>query len=87
MSPGRPSRAAELGADPHHLAATIYLALEAALSPGAAVAQADTRAATAQAAAIALLAVNVGRLVAALEADIASTSPLRFPTPPTLVQP
>lgn len=84
MSPGRPSRAAELGADPHHLSATIFHALEdaraSALSSSAAIA-----AATAQAAAIALLAVHVGRLADAMEADIANiarAATLPFPVPP-----
>lgn len=75
MSPGRPSRAAELGADPHHLAAVIYHGLIAGPSG----------AATAQAAAVALLAVNVGRLVDAMEADIANiprAATLPFPVPP-----
>lgn len=89
MSPGRPSRAAELGADPHHLSATIFHALEAASSvnlTSATAADASAAcAATAQAAAIALLAVNVGRLVDAMEADIASiprAATLPFPVPP-----
>lgn len=75
MSPGRPSRAAELGADPHHLSATIFKNLEGSA----------TAAATAQAAAIALLAVNIGRLVDAMEADIANiprAATLPFPVPP-----
>lgn len=83
MSPGRPSRAAELGADPYHLAATIFHALGADSDKVADVTAG--RAATAQAAAIALLAVNVGRLVDAMEADIANiprATALPFPVQP-----
>ena len=85
MSPGRPSRAAELGADPHHLSATIFHALDAANFPGATDPVAANCAATAQAAAVALLAINVGRLVDAMEADIANiprAATLPLPVPP-----
>lgn len=85
MSPGRPSRAAELGADPHHLSATIFHALDAANFPGATDQKAVVCAATAQAAAIALLAVHVGRLADAMEADVANVAraaALPLPVPP-----
>lgn len=80
MSPGVPSRVAELGGDPHRLAEAFHRTLVKAEK----VVERDASsvaslAAVMQAIAIQTLASNVGRLVEAIEADNA-TGHLVFPS-------
>jgi len=81
MSPGYKSRAAELGGDPARLQEFVFVSLNEAIGePGPQSVPAN--AAVAQAAAVALLAVQLGRLAAAIEADNASIAALPIPYPP-----
>ena len=77
MSPGYKSRAAELGGDPGRLQEFVHDALDGAINQPYARTRAN--AAVAQAAAVALLAVQLGRLVDAIERDAAT---LPFPAAP-----
>ena len=78
MSPGYKSRAAELGGDTGRLQEFVFDALnEASGEPGPQ--SVSALAAVAQAAAVALLAVQLGRLADAIEADNAT---LPFPAAP-----
>lgn len=83
MSPGVPSRVAELGGDPHRLAEAFHRALVRAEK----VVERDASsvaslAAVMQALAIQTLASNVGRLVEAIEADNERTPALSLPPAP-----
>lgn len=86
MSPGVPSRRAELGSDPHRLAEAFQrLLVNAEESVKVGSSAAAPLAAVMQAIAVQMLASNVGRLVEAIEADNA-TGHLAFPpTPPAPV--
>lgn len=80
MSPGIPSRVAELGGDPHRLAEAFHrLLVRAEESARVGSSAAGPLAAVMQAIAIQTLASNVGRLVEAIEADNA-TGHLVFPS-------
>lgn len=84
MSPGVPSRIAELGSDPHRLAEAFHRSLVKADAIAHMSASSASLAAVMQAIAIQTLAVNVGRLVEVIEADNASARTLSMPvaTPP-----
>lgn len=81
MSPGVPSRVAELGGDPHRLAEAFHRLLVRAEESVKADIPRPALAAVMQAVAIQALAANVGRLVEAIEADNA-TGHLVFPAVP-----
>lgn len=84
MSPGVPSRVAELGGDPHRLAEAFHrLLVKAEESIKVGSSAAGPLAAVMQALAIQTLAVNVGRLVEAIEAD--NERPPALPLPPAPV--
>ena len=83
MSPGVPSRVAELGGDPHRLAEAFHRLLVRAEK----IVERDSSsvaslAAAMQAIAIQTLASNVGRLVDAIEADNERASSLPLPPAP-----
>ena len=83
MSPGVPSRVAELGGDPHRLAEAFHRTLvraERVVERDAS--SVASLAAVMQALAIQTLASNVGRLVEAIEADSEHASALPFPPAP-----
>lgn len=83
MSPGVPSRVAELGGDPHRLAEAFHRALvkaERVVERDAS--SVASLAAVMQAIAIQTLASNVGRLVEAIEADNERTPVLPLPAAP-----
>lgn len=83
MSPGAPSRVAELGGDPHRLAEAFHRLLvraEESIKVGSSAA--GPLAAVMQAIAIQTLASNVGRLAEAIEADSERAPALPLPAAP-----